>query len=156
MRMIPKQSPFITHKDKILGGYGTARWMRQLVLAMWNGDKYKAGMSKLSNLDDAHFNAAIELMTWYREHGENDPDFIAVAEQCVAMDTEELQRAERHRQFEEWEQNVKSDLYSIGADHHQVDDYYQWYLSRFEAGDTPLAAAQRAMEKGIAPVRRRT
>lgn len=32
-----QQSPFIRHRDKVMGYYSTAAWLRCVVLAMWGG-----------------------------------------------------------------------------------------------------------------------
>jgi len=41
------QSPFFTHRDKVLGYYGAASCLRQFVLAMWNGKGYPVDLSQI-------------------------------------------------------------------------------------------------------------
>lgn len=56
------ESPFVTHRNKVLGYYGTAFYLRRLVLAMWNGTGYPTGLSFLTGLDSDHAEAAFEMM----------------------------------------------------------------------------------------------
>ncbi len=84
--MNDSKSPFVTHRSKILGQYGAAEWLRDAVLSMWNGSTYKVGLSKLVNLDDEHFRALSEMLDSYRRHGENDPAFMKIAEECRELE----------------------------------------------------------------------
>lgn len=40
-------SPFLTHRDKVLGYYNSASWLRAMVLALWRGSTHKVGLSQL-------------------------------------------------------------------------------------------------------------
>lgn len=77
------ESPFITHRDKVLGYYNTSSWLRQLVLAMWSGNNHKVGLSQLAGVDEDHATAALEMLYGYRKNGENDPAFMALADECL-------------------------------------------------------------------------
>ncbi len=83
------KSPFVVHRAKIIGDYGTAEWLRSVVLAMWNGSAHKVGLSKLVSLDDEHFRAFMEMLESYRRHGENDPAFLAIADECRELECDE-------------------------------------------------------------------
>ena len=89
------QSPFEKHREKVLGHYATAEWLRRFVLSMWNGDGYQIGLSRLRSLDDQHFQAVIEMLTSYRLHGESDPDFMALADECRELHHAGLAASER-------------------------------------------------------------
>jgi len=83
------QSPFLMHRDKVLGYYGAASWLRQFVLAMWNGKGYPVGLSQFRGLDRYHADAAFDMLAAYRKHGENDQAFMSLAEECRARLKEE-------------------------------------------------------------------
>lgn len=72
-------SPFVVHRQKVLGNYRTAVFLRRLVLAMWNGNGYPIGLSELTGLDADHREAAIDMMLSYAVNGENDEAFMALA-----------------------------------------------------------------------------
>lgn len=76
------ESPFITHRKKVLGYYNTSSWLRQLVLAMWNGSSHQVGLSQLAGVDEEHAKAALEMLYGYRKNGENDPAFMTLADEC--------------------------------------------------------------------------
>jgi hypothetical protein len=77
------ESPFITHRNKVLGYYNTASWLRQLVLAMWSGSNHKVGLSQLAGVDEDHAKAALDMLHGYRKNGENDPAFMTLADECL-------------------------------------------------------------------------
>jgi hypothetical protein len=72
-----------------LGHYGTANFLRSLVMAMWNGDDYKIGLSWLGTMDANHFEAAMAMMRQYHKYGENDREFMALADDILARMNEE-------------------------------------------------------------------
>jgi hypothetical protein len=78
-------SPFITHRNKVLGNYGAASFLRSVVLAMYNGQVHKIGLSGLTNLDGIHLAAFLELTSAYSHHGENDEAFLALASECLEL-----------------------------------------------------------------------
>jgi len=78
-------SPFITHRNKVLGNYGAACFLRSVVLAMYNGQGHKVGLSGLTNLDRTHLTAFLELTNSYARHGENDDLFLALAVECLDL-----------------------------------------------------------------------
>ncbi|KFC61891.1 hypothetical protein [Massilia sp. LC238] len=77
-------SPFIKHRSKVLGGYGAAQFLESAVLAMYNGQDYKTGLSRLTNLDQDHLAAFLEMAESYARNGENDPAFMELAQECVS------------------------------------------------------------------------
>ena len=74
------------HLSPVLGSCGTAEWLRRVVLAMWNGSAYKVGLSKLESLDGEHFRALSEMLESYHKNGEDDPAFMAIAEECRELE----------------------------------------------------------------------
>lgn len=141
-----QQSPFITHRDKVLGYYSTAGWLRALVLAMWNGSAHKVGLSQLASLDDAHATATLEMIASYRRHGENDPAFMSLADECRKRLEEEQAAAERSERLDEWCRDAQREIRRLGGKAGIVDDRYNWFVDRFDAGDEPEAAARLAVE----------
>lgn len=75
-------SPFVTHRKKVLGGYGAAEFLQSVVLAMYNGQGYKTGLTGLTNLDQDHLVAFLEITESYARNGENDQEFLALACEC--------------------------------------------------------------------------
>lgn len=89
------QSPFITHRDEVMGHYGTAAWLRQLVLAKWNGTDYQIGLSNLAGFDDDRAPAAFDMLLSYRRRGESDPAFMSLARDCLARRNAEIAQTQR-------------------------------------------------------------
>jgi hypothetical protein len=144
-----KESPFLTHKEILLQGYSTARWLRGVTLALWNGDAWPVGLSRISNTDNQHFAIAMELLTWYRQHGENDPDFMATAQLCETIALEEKRRAEQQAAFNDWERGLCWEMRRNGFPDYMRGDYYDWFFERFEEGLTQAQAAERAAAEGL-------
>lgn len=145
------QSPFLKHRDKVLGYYSTASWLRSLVLSMWRGSAHKVGMSQLAGLDSEHTTAVFEMMNSYRQHGESDPAFMALAEECRQRQEEEQAAAEQSERLEDWCRDVQHALRQSGGRAGMVDDCYSWFSARFDAGDEPEHAARAAIEAKIDP-----
>jgi len=78
-------SPFITHRNKVLGNYGAANFLQSVVLAMYNGQALKVGLNGLTNLDCNHLTAFLEMTTSYARNGENDLAFLALACECLEL-----------------------------------------------------------------------
>lgn len=75
------QSPFVTYRTQILGSYGTAYKLQQLVLHLYNfNNEFNLGRL-LWGADRQHIRIALEMIASYAENGENDPDFMALAEE---------------------------------------------------------------------------
>jgi hypothetical protein len=95
-------SPFRVHRDKVLGYYSTAGWLRNVVMALWRGSAHPVGLSKLAGVDDQHFQAFIDMVTHYRREGENDLAFRQLVQDVEARIHEEKSAAERGKQLEAW------------------------------------------------------
>lgn len=74
-------SPFLRHREVILGGYSTARRLADLTLHLWNPHNPMELGRLLINADQRHKAIAIELIASYAEHGENDPHFMHLADE---------------------------------------------------------------------------
>lgn len=83
-------SPFLKYRHMLMGHYGTAKWLRLFVMSLHNGDSYKVGLSQIGSIDDAHFNAAMEMIRHYREHGESDKEFMSLANGIWGMVDKEI------------------------------------------------------------------
>lgn len=74
-----KESPFVTHRTEILGNYGTAYKLQQLVLHLYNFN-FEFNLGRLLwGADQRHTRIALDLIASYAVNGENDPDFMALA-----------------------------------------------------------------------------
>lgn len=142
-------SPFATHRNKVLGHYGTAFYLRRLVLSMWNGTGYPTGLSFLTGLDSDHAEAAFEMMRAYHLNGENDQAFMALAEECVARHREEQAAAKREDDLESWRKETSQALRTVGLRPDLVDDRYNWFEKQFDAGLNPDDTAQKAKVENI-------
>lgn len=76
-------SPFEIHRSKVLGHYSTAAWLRAVVMALFSGSSHKVGLSNLASIDAEHFKAFNDMVTGYRQNGENDPAFMALAKDVI-------------------------------------------------------------------------
>ncbi len=139
----PTQSPFARHRDKVLGYYGTASFLRAVVLALWNGTDYKVGLSHITNLDQEHYTALMEMIAQYRHVGERDPDFMALADDVRARVGEEKRAAERAEAFEGWCDDIKYIIRDKNATvraRDLIDDHYGWLDSQFGSITAEYAA----------------
>jgi hypothetical protein len=85
-------SPFLRHREVILGGYSTACQLRRLVAHLYNG-AWKCDLPRLfGNADTKHTLIALELIESYSRRGERDPAFMA-----IGSDIAEQIRAEEAR-----------------------------------------------------------
>lgn len=137
-------NPFVTHRSKVLGRHSTASWLRRAVLCMHSGLDHPLSLSHLGEIDDAHFNAFVEMLTHYRRHGETDLAFMTLAKDCLEMLEEERTAKEREERWTAWSNEAKGELRKLGLDHYLLDDRYGFFEGRFDAGDTPAAAALEA------------
>jgi hypothetical protein len=50
---------------------------------MYNGKGFATGLSGLTNLDEDHLEAFLEMTKAYSRNGENDPEFHRLANDCL-------------------------------------------------------------------------
>lgn len=82
-----KESPFVTYRTEILGMYGTAYKLQKLVLHLYNmRNKFSLG-ELLWGSDEHHTRIALDLISSYAVNGENDRDFMALAEEISDRNT---------------------------------------------------------------------
>ncbi|MDT3735539.1 MAG: hypothetical protein ROZ00_04890 [Denitratisoma sp.] len=87
------ESPFLTHRKQILGGYGTARKLADLTLHLFNdGHPVRLG-SLLANADEDHLRIALELVAGYANNGVRDPHFMRLAREILDQREAEQQQA---------------------------------------------------------------
>ncbi|MBO8085938.1 MAG: hypothetical protein J7D61_07850 [Marichromatium sp.] len=75
------QNPFEHHADAVLAGsYGISQALQEVVLSLWNGQEYRVDLGRLARgTDQRHYAIVMEMLAWYREHGEDDPAFRGLA-----------------------------------------------------------------------------
>lgn len=80
MVALAQQNPFVAYRAEITGGYSTAQRLAALVLHLYNAARHGVRLDNLlSNADEHHTRIALELLAWYAKHGENCPEFMALA-----------------------------------------------------------------------------
>jgi hypothetical protein len=151
------KSPFLQFRDMVMGHYSTANWLRSFVMALWNGSDYKVGLSQLGSIDEAHINAAMAMLRQYREIGENDRAFMALAEDIRTRMEEERAAEERDLAYSGWLRDLRSFLTRQGRMGSEeiaqaVEDHFGWLEAEFDAGRSAESAGEaleaRARETG--------
>lgn len=79
--LIEYDSPFLRHREEILGGYSTAQRLSALTLHLWNDNNPVRLASLFGNADTRHTRIAMELIASYATNGENDPQFMNLADE---------------------------------------------------------------------------
>ncbi|MFC6842342.1 hypothetical protein [Xanthomonas theicola] len=93
--MTTETSPFKRYRREILGRYGAARGLQDVVLALWNGSDYPVALGPiLHRMDGQHTRILLELITHFTVKGENDREFMAIAGDIIDQRAE-LAAAER-------------------------------------------------------------
>lgn len=144
-----KESPFLTYRPILLRGYGTAISLRGITLSLLNGSNWPADLSQVAGMDDKHFAIAMELIAWYRQYGENDPDFMETSRKCEAIAIEAKSKAEQQQAYAGWEQLVERELGSRGKRRDLAFDHYEWFFARFLNSLTPAQAVEQAIAHGL-------
>jgi len=139
-----QESPFLLHRDKVMGHYSTAGWLRCVVLAMWSGSTDKVNLSQLGGIDDNHYRAFTEMTAHYRLHGENDPAFHSLVEDIHTRQREEKEAKDRDERLQKWFSETRERLGERGLRSGELDDRYGWFESLFDQGKTPENAASMA------------
>lgn len=143
------ESPFVKYRHIVLGHYSTASWLRQLVLAMWNGSAFEVGLSQIASVDDEHAQVAFDMMLSYRRNGERDKAFMTLADECKARLTEEAASKKRSDDLDNWLLDTGRALRAVGMRADLVDDRYNWFVREFDAGVEPEVAARKAKAEGL-------
>ena len=81
-------SPFLVHREKILGCHSTALRLQAVVLNLYNdgwwAKKEPVYLSSLiANADAEHVEILIDLIRAYKRNGENDRDFLALGKELA-------------------------------------------------------------------------
>jgi hypothetical protein len=135
-------SPFETHREKVLGHYSTAAWLRSVVMALYSGSTHKVGLSNLASVDAEHYKAFSDMIAGYRQNGENDRVFMALAIDVIKRQKEEAAAEEREAALEGWCGTVKSEMRIRGIKPHELDDHYSWFEGKFDIGMTAADAME--------------
>jgi len=77
-------SPFAEYRPEIMGGYGVAEKLRELVLHLYNHNNPIDLGGLLVSADKRHREIIIELLKSYAERGESDDLFMDLAEEIRA------------------------------------------------------------------------
>lgn len=139
-------NPFEKHRDKVLGQYSTAKWLREVVLSLYSGG-YPATLTRISNADDNHRKAFFEMVEYYAQHGENDAAFMSLAQECIEMRKAEAQAEVREERLTAWMRELKLALMNLGQAPGEADDHYSWFEGQFDLGISPDAAAVAFVDK---------
>lgn len=142
------ESPFSRHRDLVLGYYGTASWLRAVVLALWSGSTNPVSLSRIGGVDERHFNAFLEMLRHYWQFGENDDAFMSLAQEVLARHEEEQRAAARAEAFDRWSTEVRSALKRAGRK--DAEDLIERFDGRleeqFDAGTAATEAAAMLQE----------
>lgn len=84
-RAPPEISPFARYRDTILSKYGTAIWLQALVMHLWNSQDYNLALNRIGGFDLRHRQIALEMIAFYAKHGENDRDFMKLADEVRGL-----------------------------------------------------------------------
>lgn len=142
-------SPFLKYRDMVLGYYSTASWLRRVIMAMWNGTDYKTGLSQITGLDAEHYQAFSEMVAHFRQHGESDSAFMALAKDILARMDEEQAAADRAAALDTWLDDVKDHTrLTRSATANAIDDHYSWLERQFDDG-VSSEQAMRLLERKI-------
>ena len=77
-------NPCTDYRAQICGYYSTAQRLAALVKHLYNGAAHGVRLDKLlSSADEKHTRIALELLAWYARHGENCPEFMALARELA-------------------------------------------------------------------------
>lgn len=128
------ESVFKKYRPMVLGYYGTAAWLRQLILSMWNGAAYQVELSRIACIDSDHAQAVFDMLLSYREHGRNDREFMILAQECQDRLNEEMASDKRQEDLRRWVVNAENAVRSLGVRSDFIEDHYGWFESRFNAG----------------------
>lgn len=80
-------SPFARHRAKLDGWHSAATRLKRIVLNLYNGPRWPIVNDELgaylSNADNDHRAALLEMLEHYARHGENDPDFMTLGRELA-------------------------------------------------------------------------
>lgn len=142
-------SPFLKYRDMVLGYYGTAGWLRRVIMAMWNGNDYKTGLSQITGLDAQHYQAFSEMVAHFRQYGESDSAFMALANDILARMAEEQAAADREVALDAWLDDVRDHSQPTRrATENAIDDHHGWLTRQFDDG-VSAEQATRLLERKI-------
>lgn len=81
MITVPKNNPFTENEETIRDRrYEVAYQLRNLVLHLYNHNCGSLNLGwLLRNADDKHMQIALDMMEWYKLHGEGDLEFMRIA-----------------------------------------------------------------------------
>lgn len=78
------ESPFQRHRAVLLQhDYSAAQTLQSFVLSCWNGNTWQFRGDRLTNLDQDHRRAFLELAQSYAIRGEGDPVFMEVCREMI-------------------------------------------------------------------------
>ena len=110
------ESPFVKYRSILVDGdYSAAGFLQSFAMSMYAGGAFPMNASGLRNLDDEHMAAFQEMATWFRRHGESDPDFVDV---CKAIKAARAAYARRIKSHLDEVLASDPDSYEGGRDEH--------------------------------------
>lgn len=79
-------SPFLRYRREVLADGDMAKHLRALLFNLWGGRQGLNLSLLFMNADEHHTRIALEMITSYTRHGENDPQFMALAAEIRDME----------------------------------------------------------------------
>lgn len=83
-------SPFLRYRKEIMGNNPTAGRLRGLLLNLYGLRSARNLNVLFTNADEHHKRIALELIASYAHHGDNDPQFIALAGEVRDLEPSEV------------------------------------------------------------------
>lgn len=74
-------SPFITYRNHLLHDYGAARFLKNVLLSLYNGSP--VALTGCSYLDEKHLPIFLAIIKSYTERGELDEAFMSLADELL-------------------------------------------------------------------------
>lgn len=140
-------TPFEAHREKVMGHYWAASYLRRVVLSL-GGDGATVDLSLLLSLDRAHGAAVVDMLDAFRANPDGRA-FRALLDACRLRRADEQAAHERAQRFECWLRTARTHLGELGLYPDLTEDRHGWFEARFDAGDTPEHAARRARDEDI-------
>lgn len=79
------ESPFAVYRGILVDGdYPAAEFLQGFAMAMYAGGAFPMDAGGLRRLDDKHLQVFLEMASYFRRHGEGDPDFVDVCQAIKA------------------------------------------------------------------------
>jgi hypothetical protein len=132
--MSTTENPFAVHRSKLIGSdYSSALSLQSFVLSLYNGSTWQFRGDSLSNFDDEHLLAFLQMARWYHRYTESCPVFMST---CRDMIQERRQWAARNlRELEALRKMKIADYDGEPSDYYrEIEDrekQYEWHKAHY-------------------------